>query len=473
MMTDNATRVYFENLPRADDAEAALLGALLLEPDRLAEMDLEPRHFYLEKHRHVFAALLDLRGEGQGIDLITLAARLERDKKLETVGGQAFLISLLTGTPTAAHTRAHADLVHNAYLRRRVWYASENLSRLALAKDAEPPQWLAAVEEAFDDVRGALAGAAHGDDLKTMSADEICMTEWAAPRWAIPNLLPVGLTILAGAPKLGKSWLALQIAHAVAAGGIALGAKVERGAVLYLALEDSPRRLKERMLKQSWTRGLDADFLTIGEFAKQVGDLKNGGGEKLARQIETRGYRLVVIDTLSRAIQGDQNDAAQMTRGLTPLQEIAHAHNVATILIDHHRKVSGAAADVITDILGSTAKGAMCDTSWGLYRERGKAGAKLAITGREVEEKTLALTMDWLTGVWQSEGDYAALELTQRRQEILSALKELGRAQLGDIVKAIGQPESNTHNRLQDMANAGFVKRTTEGKKVYYELPSQ
>ena len=298
--------------------------------------------------------------------------------------------------------------------------------------------------------------------LDLLSADAILQTEWAEPVWAIPNLLPVGLAILAGAPKLGKSWLGLQIAFSIASGGIALGERVEAGPVLYLALEDPARRLKDRMTKQGWTRGLPAEFMPIGKFADEIKDLTNGGGERLARQIETRGYRLVVIDTLSRAIPSgkDQRDVGDMTTALTPLQEIAHAHSCAVLMIDHHRKIGnggGGAPDAIADILGSTAKGAMTDTAWGLYRERGKAGARLVITGREVEEKNLALKMDWTRGYWNVEGDADALEITARRQEILNALKTLGAARLRDIAEAIDQNRGNTYQRLQDLTNAGLV----------------
>lgn len=133
-----------------------------------------------------------------------------------------------------------------------------------------------------------------------LSADVLLTSDWPEPRWAIPDLLPAGLTNAAGRPKVGKSWLLLQIALSVATGGIALGRRVEKGAVLYLALEDPPRRLAERMKKQGWPVGkTDADFLTLGGFAEQVGDLRKGGATTLARQIEARVYRLVVVDTLS------------------------------------------------------------------------------------------------------------------------------------------------------------------------------
>jgi hypothetical protein len=283
--------------------------------------------------------------------------------------------------------------------------------------------------------------------------------------------LPAGLTILAGKPKVGKSWLALQLAQSVATGGKALDRDVTKGPILYLALEDPPRRLAERMKKQCWPTGTDADFMTIGDFADRVGDLRNGGGVTLAEQIEARGYRLVVLDTLSRSVSGDQSDVAEMTLALSPVQEAAHEHNCAVAMIDHHRKGFGTNPDAITDILGSTAKGALSDTVWGLYQERGKAGAELRIIGRDVIERTLALTFDGLTGCWQCEGDAQELEMTQRRQEIIDALEAMGRSSLADIVEFVEQPKSNTHSRLQDLANTGQVLRIQDGRRVYYDLP--
>ena len=299
--------------------------------------------------------------------------------------------------------------------------------------------------------------------VPTMTADSILTTQWPEPVWAVPNLLPAGLTILAGAPKIGKSWLALQIAQSVAAGGVVFGERVTQGPVLYLALEDPPRRLKERMQKQGWPVGLPAEFVAIGAFAESIGDLRNGGGEKLARQIESRGYRLVAIDTLSRAVSGDQNDAQEMTKGLAPLQEIAHANNCAVLLNDHHRKTGGVYSDPIADILGSTAKGAMVDTAIGLYRERGKAAATLSVTGREIGERTLALTMDWELGCWQYEGDADALALTERRQEIIEAVKSFGSPTLQELADATGQDKGNTYRRVQDLVNAGLLKK--DGKR--------
>lgn len=290
-----------------------------------------------------------------------------------------------------------------------------------------------------------------------LSADSILQTTWPEPIWAIPGLLPVGLTILAGAPKVGKSWLALQIAQAVASGGIIFNTRIQRGPVLYLALEDPPRRLKERMLTQNWPLGLDADFITVGNFLDQIGDLRNGGGERLARQIERRAYRLVAIDTLSRSIQGDQQDVREMTEWLSPLQEMAHSQNSAIILVDHHKKATGFDPDAISDILGSTAKGAMADTVIGLYRERGKSGAKLSITGRDVEEKTVDLVWDSSTGAWQLEDNEQGM--TPQRTDLVEILADIGPARLSEISDAVGRRRGNVYKQLAELEKIGRVKK--------------
>jgi len=293
--------------------------------------------------------------------------------------------------------------------------------------------------------------------LGLRSADDILATNFPEPIWAVPGILPVGLSILAGAPKIGKSWLALQIAQSIAAGGIVFDHKVVAGPVLYLALEDPLRRLKERMNKQGWPAGLDAEFMAVGNFYDRVGDLRNGGAERIARQIERRGYRMVTIDTLSRAIFADQNDVRDVTSWLTPMQEIAHEKDCAIVLIDHHKKSKGFDPDVIADILGSTAKGAMSDTAIGLYKERGKPGAKIAITGRDIEEKVLTVKMDWETGCWQL--DQSAKGVSTQQADILDALGNMGPSRIAELERATDINRGTIHKQLGTLEHRGLVQK--------------
>ena len=303
-----------------------------------------------------------------------------------------------------------------------------------------------------------------------LSADKILDTDWPEPNWVVNDYLPSGLTILAGKPKAGKSWLALQIAQAVGVGGMALGKKVVKGPVLYLALEDPARRIKDRMLKQQWLHGSEVEFMPLGQFQDTIGDLKNGGGIRLAEQIEYGKYRLAVIDTLSRAIQGDQNEVDEMTANLTPLQEIAHRTNCAILLIDHHKK-SVMDQDAIGDILGSTAKGAMADCAWGLYREKGKPAASLSIIGRDVVEVTLKLTMDWELGCWQSEGEEGDLERAEQVNDLIAYIESVGGSGLIQISEAVERNKGTVLRQLNDLIAEGILARKGEGRgKVKYEI---
>ena len=85
--------------------------------------------------------------------------------------------------------------------------------------------------------------------IKTTNAVDLMNTDFEDLRFAVPDIIPEGLTILAGPPKIGKSFLCLNIAMAVAAGGVALGSINIKDSqnVLYCGIEDSPRRLKSRM----------------------------------------------------------------------------------------------------------------------------------------------------------------------------------------------------------------------------------
>lgn len=228
------------------------------------------------------------------------------------------------------------------------------------------------------------------------------------------------------------------------------------------------------MILQNWLKGLPADFMTIGEFDEKIGSFASGGADRLAQLIQEKGYRLVIIDTLARALRSnkikDARSSVEMTAALAPVQEMAHKCNSAVVMIDHMRKMGGADPDVITDTMDSISKTGVCDTAWGLYRERGKTEAKLQITGRDVDEVTLALKMDWLTACWQCEGDYYALKMTEGRQKILDALQLLGPATNAAIAKATEQDTGNTHKQLQEMVIAGMVKRSTRGKEILYEI---
>jgi RecA-family ATPase len=301
------------------------------------------------------------------------------------------------------------------------------------------------------------------------TAGELLATEFPDPKWAVPGIVPVGITFLAGRPKVGKSWLALQIAIAVATGGRALNEKIEPGRVLYLALEDSARRLKNRCEKMSMPATANIQFETTWK------TLQDGGLVDLANQVTTQSYTFVIIDTFSRAIgRADQMDISEMTTLLSNLQEVTRKNDISILLNDHHRKSNGFESNPIDDILGSTAKAAVLDAALGLYREQGKKGAILKVTGRDLEEQELSLEWDVTTGCWQCLGNANDVREDTLKGEIIQAIRDL--VEDGEIpttrriAKRLNKDDSNISHALADLQAVGRVKR---GEKVGREMPYQ
>ena len=298
-----------------------------------------------------------------------------------------------------------------------------------------------------------------------LTSDYLLSTTFPEPVWVIPGLLPAGLSFLAGAPKVGKSWLALQIAKVKASGGTIMNKQVEPGSVLYLALEDNPIRLQKRMIRQSWPPNLKVHFMDLRSYLAIFADLR-GGSSVLGTYMEAEKYSLVVIDTLSRACSGDQNDVAEMTQALSPIQALAHNYNCAILVIDHHHKISGDTPDAIADILGSTAKGGVADTILGLYRKRGQEFATLNITGRDVEETQLRLKLDKQTGCWLigDEGD----ALSFQEKELLAALEQLGgEGRNVDIANAVNRKAGPVHKQLVELSEKGKVSLSEDDEKIW------
>ncbi len=313
-----------------------------------------------------------------------------------------------------------------------------------------------------------LEEAATKQEIKTVwTLAELLSTDFPDPQWAVPDLIPVGLSFLAGRPKLGKSWLALQLAHAVGTGGYFLGERVKKGNVLYLALEDSPRRLKSRAEKQRIPGDAAITFATTWR------PLPAGGLDDLMIEIAREIYTVIIIDTLSRAVgRADQQDLAEMTSIVGSLQSMSQNNNIAMLMNDHHRKNSGFESSPVDDLLGSTGKAAVADALMGLYREQGKHGATLKITGRDIEEQELALQWDGLLCCWQNLGAAGEVRKDSFNGAVIQAIREL--EEMGEIptttriAKHIDARTGHVSRALADLVGNGKIRR---GEKVGREQP--
>lgn len=124
-------KVVERQFPSNVEAEQGVLGSILLEPARVFSVDLEPKEFYLEKHRWIYEAMRAAIRDGKDADFLTIAARLEEEKHLEQVGGAAYLVALLNGMPTASLIQQYAGLVRREFIKRQLVLASTEIAELA------------------------------------------------------------------------------------------------------------------------------------------------------------------------------------------------------------------------------------------------------------------------------------------------------------------------------------------------------
>jgi hypothetical protein len=285
------------------------------------------------------------------------------------------------------------------------------------------------------------------------TADELLVAQFPPIRWVIPQYFPEGLVFITGRPKVGKSWLALQLVHAVASGGRVFDQDVIKAPALYLAFEDSARRLQKRMKEQSWPAYTQADFYTEWD------PLDQGGLIPLKEVLVREGYRLVIIDTLSRALSArpDQNNVGDMTIVLSTLQRLALDQRAMIGLIDHHTKPRGTTPDPVDDILGSTGKGAVADVAAGLYRERGKKGATLHIVGRDLDgDQRLALEWDPQFSNWKYLGNADEVAQHSRQAAILEAIRlRGGSATTTYLAEYLDMAKSNISRELGELVKDG------------------
>ncbi len=283
-------------------------------------------------------------------------------------------------------------------------------------------------------------------------------------QWAIPDILPEGLTLLAGKPKLGKSWLALAMALAVASGSVALGTyPVTQGEVLYLALEDNERRLQSRA--QQLLASMSSVPNSIS-FELRWPRLDQGGLLHLEEYLQTHpDVRLVVIDTWARVSPKAQHRQRSQYEdeyaALTPLKYLADTYRVSILAIHHLRKMRG--DDVLDEITGSIGLTGAVDGALILKRERGQHDASLFMTGRDIEhEQQLALRFDAQTAMWMLVGNAEEVKRTKERQDILDLLSEQFPEGMTprQVAEALDKNYHTTRCLLRKMEVAGEIQHT-------------
>lgn len=292
--------------------------------------------------------------------------------------------------------------------------------------------------------------------LVTISAAELQKKNIPPIRFIVDGLLPAGLNILASPPKYGKSWLVLALCLSVSIGTRFLGYKTNPCGCLYLALEDSERRLKGRMNKLLGGMQAPEGF----HFATTSGTIDGGLFDELEDFLKKHtDVGLIVIDTLQRvrgATQGREGAYAADYREVGALKAFADQHNVSLLLVHHLRKMKDD-GDPFNMISGTNGIMGAADTTIVLTKEkRGDSTATMSVVGRDVESSDTVLRFNKDTCYWENMGDADWFAQEQARQLY----------QASPIVKTIKKllersPEGWTGTAQQLLEAGRFIARTS------------
>ncbi|QYB05412.1 AAA family ATPase [Rhodococcus sp. USK10] len=272
-------------------------------------------------------------------------------------------------------------------------------------------------------------------EARFMSGSTLAQAQYKPPTWAVPGVIPEGLVIFSGPPKVGKSFFMAGLATACAAGGTALnGIPVDQRPVLYLSLEDSFRRLQGRYVG------------VHGEIPDDLDSVVHAASDEVPSAIKhwlSKHYAqapMVILDTLGKAMsakRSGESDYARDYRVTGELKSIIDLVPGGTLIAVHHtRKMES--EDFLESVSGTNGIAGAADTIIVLRRSRNESVGTVAITGRDVEEVEFNVTFDGSR--WLLTGE--DLTQAQRAAELANAKAGLGerKSQVLDFVSALSGP---------------------------------
>jgi replicative DNA helicase len=257
--------------PHNVEAEEAVLGSLLIDPDAIIRVAtfLQAVDFYVERHSWVYEAMRDLHERREPADLVTLTDELERRGQLVEIGGAAYLTSLINATPTSIHVEFYARIVERTAVLRRLIDAAGQIARLAYEDTNDADE---VVDRAEEIIFGVAARRVDRDlrPIRQVLDQYHDRVEYLYQHRGEIVGIPTGLAdldkllggmqrsdvlILAGRPGMGKTSLALSIAlHA---------ARRWQKRIAMFSLEMSDEQLVQRLI--SAETGIDSQRLRLGD----------------------------------------------------------------------------------------------------------------------------------------------------------------------------------------------------------------
>jgi hypothetical protein len=368
----------------ADDIrekEQIFLGCLLsARAGELPQINIKNHFFDDPRNGRIYQTYLKQLKEGTAPDIQTLAL----DSDLTDIGA-AYIARLTNLMPSAANIQYYEYEIIQAYKKRTFSRALQTAQEKTRADGCTED-----VDPIIREFMAIMAGVMNDKNEGTIkTAEELLAAEYPPINWIFPGLIGEGLTMLNGAPKIGKSWFVLGAALAASQGGCFLGSADYKAPkaieTLYISLEDTERRLSDRLKKLKAVSGNSKLRITT-----HWEDGALGLDNYLAENPDT-GF--VIIDTLGRFIGpglDDMNDYAATVNAISRIKKIADSRKT-TILIVHHARKGGNNekdnGDWMDAALGSAGIVGSADASIFITKPRSKSGKdkapELWATGRD------------------------------------------------------------------------------------------
>jgi replicative DNA helicase len=318
-------------LPQNAEAEASLLGALLIDSDAVVKIadTLTSQDFFDPRNQHIYEAITQLYERHQAIDVLTLSDRLRNNGYLDSIGGSSYLTELTNFVPTAAHVEQYADIVSQKSMRRRLISASKQIGGLGydeskqmreLVEEAETRLFEISQQHIKQNVVALDVILAESfDRLDDLHKDKQKIRGIPTGYKDLDNMLAgfqrSDLVVLAARPSMGKTALALNFAHNISV--------QSNEPVLMFSLEMSKEQLVDRLL--SMESGVDA-------WALRTGNLTDSDFEKIGQAMGTLSEAQIFIDDSPGITVSDLRTKARRE---------AHKRPLGLIIVDYLQLMSG------------------------------------------------------------------------------------------------------------------------------------
>lgn len=317
--------------PQNTEAEASLLGAILIDADAIVKIadTITAADFFEMRHQRIYEAMLTLYEKRSAIDTLTLANQLKDSGYLDMVGGAAYLTELTNFVPTASHAEQYADIVAQKAMRRRLITTASDLSQMGfdeslglreLIEEAETKLFSVSqqqVKQSIVSIEDILAQSFERlDDLhKDKQQLRGIPTGYTDIDSMMAGLQRSDLFILAARPSMGKTAFVLNLAHNVAV--------MAKEPVLIYSLEMSKEQLVDRLL--SMQSGVDA-------WALRTGNLTDSDFEKIGEAMGVLSEAPIYIDDTPGITVSDLRTKARRE---------AHQHKLGLVIVDYLQLMSG------------------------------------------------------------------------------------------------------------------------------------